>query len=205
MLHVDNVSFRYPNRPWLFRNLSLTIDKGEIVGMYGKSGIGKSTLAKIIAGYIKPLQGEIRICNNKLTGEKIYPVQLIWQHAELVINPSWQMKKILAESPYLNEEMLSRLGIQSSWLSKYPHELSGGELQRFNIARALGTDAPFYIADEITSMFDAISQAQIWHSLLQEVEQQQKGMLVISHNQKLLEKICHRIVHFSDLAMADRD
>lgn len=205
MLHVDNVSFRYPNRPWLFRNLSLTINKGEIVGMYGKSGIGKSTLAKIIAGYIKPLQGEIRICNNKLTGEKIYPVQLIWQHAELVINPSWQMKKILAESPYLNEEMLSRLGIQSSWLSKYPHELSGGELQRFNIARALGTDAPFYIADEITSMFDAISQAQIWHSLLQEVEQQQKGMLVISHNQKLLEKICHRIVHFSDLAMADRD
>lgn len=205
MLHVDNVSFRYPNRPWLFRNLSLTIDKGEIVGMYGKSGIGKSTLAKIIAGYIKPLQGEIRICNNKLTGEKIYPVQLIWQHAELVINPSWQMKKILAESPYLNEEMLSRLGIQSSWLSKYPHELSGGELQRFNIARALGTDAPFYIADEITSMFDAISQAQIWHSLLQEVEQQQKGMLVISHNQKLLEKICHRIVHFSDLAMANRD
>src|SRR5690606_29937928 len=114
MLHVDNVSFRYPNRPWLFRNLSLTINKGEIVGMYGKSGIGKSTLAKIIAGYIKPLQGEIRICNNKLTGEKIYPVQLIWQHAELVINPSWQMKKILAESPYLNEEMLSRLGIQSS-------------------------------------------------------------------------------------------
>jgi peptide/nickel transport system ATP-binding protein len=205
MLHVDNVSFRYPNRPWLFRNLSLTIDKGEIVGMYGKSGIGKSTLAKIIAGYIKPLQGEIRICNNKLTGEKIYPVQLIWQHAELVINPSWQMKKILAESPYLSEEMLSRLGIQSSWLSKYPHELSGGELQRFNIARALGTDAPFYIADEITSMFDAISQAQIWHSLLQEVEQQQKGMLVISHNQKLLEKICHRIVHFSDLAMANRD
>lgn len=205
MLHVDNVSFRYPNRPWLFRNLSLTIDKGEIVGMYGKSGIGKSTLAKIIAGYIKPLQGEIRICNNKLTGEKIYPVQLIWQHAELVINPSWQMKKILAESPYLNEEMLSRLGIQSSWLSKYPHELSGGELQRFNIARALGTDAPFYIADEITSMFDAISQAQIWHSLLQEVEQQQKGMLVISHNQKLLEKICHRIVHFSDLTMANRD
>jgi peptide/nickel transport system ATP-binding protein len=205
MLHVDNVSFRYPNRPWLFRNLSLTIDKGEIVGMYGKSGIGKSTLAKIIAGYIKPLQGEIRICNNKLTGEKIYPVQLIWQHAELVINPSWQMKKILAESPYLSEEMLSRLGIQSSWLSKYPHELSGGELQRFNIARALGTDAPFYIADEITSMFDAISQAQIWHSLLQEVEQQQKGMLVISHNQKLLEKICHRIVHFSDLTMANRD
>lgn len=205
MLHVDNVSFRYPNRHWLFRNLSLTIDKGEIVGMYGKSGIGKSTLAKIIAGYIKPLQGEIRICNNKLTGEKIYPVQLIWQHAELVINPSWQMKKILAESPYLSEEMLSRLGIQSSWLSKYPHELSGGELQRFNIARALGTDAPFYIADEITSMFDAISQAQIWHSLLQEVEQQQKGMLVISHNQKLLEKICHRIVHFSDLTMANRD
>jgi peptide/nickel transport system ATP-binding protein len=205
MLHVDNVSFRYPNRPWLFRNLSLTIDKGEIVGMYGKSGIGKSTLAKIIAGYIKPLQGEIRICNNKLTGEKIYPVQLIWQHAELVINPSWQMKKILAESPYLSEEMLSRLGIQSSWLSKYPHELSGGELQRFNIARALGTDAPFYIADEITSMFDAISQAQIWHSLLQEVEQQQKGMLVISHNQKLLEKICHRIVHFSNLTMANRD
>ncbi|HLT55654.1 MAG TPA: ATP-binding cassette domain-containing protein, partial [Bacillota bacterium] len=93
----------------------------------------------------------------------------------------------------------------SSWLSKYPHELSGGELQRFNIARALGTDAPFYIADEITSMFDAISQAQIWHSLLQEVEQQQKGMLVISHNQKLLEKICHRIVHFSDLTMANRD
>lgn len=205
MLHVDNVSFRYPNRPWLFRNLSLTIDKGEIVGMYGKSGIGKSTLAKIIAGYIKPLQGEIRICNNKLTGEKIYPVQLIWQHAELVINPSWQMKKILAESPYLSEEMLSCLGIQSSWLSKYPHELSGGELQRFNIARALGTDAPFYIADEITSMFDAISQAQIWHSLLQEVEQQQKGMLVISHNQKLLEKICHRIVHFSNLTMANRD
>ncbi len=198
MLEVNGISYRYQNGPWVFRKLHLSVNPGEIVGLCGYNGSGKTTLAKIIAGYHKPLEGDVLVDGQPLssfTGAK--PVQLVWQHPEKSINPKWKMQKVLAESPDLDEELLFLLGIKSDWLNRWPSELSGGELQRFCLARTLGKNTKYLIADEITTMLDAITQAQIWHALLTLVKQRNTGILAISHNQHLLQKISHRTISIS--------
>lgn len=198
MLKVNGISYRYQKGPWILRNLHLSIDHGEIVGLCGYNGAGKTTLARIIAGYIKPCEGNVLVDGqpvSSFTGTK--PVQLVWQHPEKSINPKWKMKKVLEETPELDEEILSLLGIKDDWLNRWPSELSGGELQRFCLARTLGKHTKYLIADEMTTMLDAITQAQIWHSLLKLAKQRNIGILAISHNQHLLQKISDRTVTIS--------
>ncbi len=79
-------------------------------------------------------------------------------------------------------------------MNRFPAELSGGEMQRFCIARALGQRTQFLLADEISTMLDLITQSQIWHFLMDETEKRKIGMIVVSHSQELLEKVCTRIV-----------
>ena len=90
--------------------------------------------------------------------------------------------------------LLERLHIQTPWLRRYPQELSGGELQRFCIARALGPTTRYLLCDEITAMLDGITQAQIWNFLLEESRSRGIGLLVVSHNSALLQRLCGRIV-----------
>ena len=79
-------------------------------------------------------------------------------------------------------------------MNRFPAELSGGEMQRFCIARALGQRTQFLLADEISTMLDLITQSQIWHFLMDETEKRKIGMIVVSHSPELLEKVCTRIV-----------
>ncbi|MBA4601836.1 ATP-binding cassette domain-containing protein [Thermoactinomyces sp. AMNI-1] len=196
MLKVNGISYRYQNNgPWVFRNFRLAVQPGEIVGLCGYNGAGKTTLAKIIAGYLKPHEGEILVDEQPVSSfTGIRPVQLVWQHPEKSINPKWKMKKVLEETTDLDEELLSLLGIKSEWLDRWPSELSGGELQRFCLARTLGKHTKYLIADEMTTMLDAVTQAQIWHALLELAKQRNIGILAISHNQHLLQKISDRTV-----------
>ena len=90
------------------------------------------------------------------------------------------------------------LGIERDWLNRYPAELSGGELQRFCIARALGEKTKFLLADEISTMLDLITQSQIWNFLLEEVKCRKMGLLVVSHSGELLERVCTRIVDLKE-------
>lgn len=199
MLEVEGVSYRHTRQPWLFQNLSLSIAAGEIVGLYGKSGSGKTTLAQVIANYLKPVEGIVKVNNQKVTTTGPYPIQLVWQHPEKAINPRWKMKKVIAEAGTVDPIILDALGIASSWLNRYPSELSGGELQRFCVARALGPNTEYLIADEMTTMLDAITQAQIWHTILHLAKKRSIGVLVISHDKLLLERICDRVIDFNQL------
>ena len=79
-------------------------------------------------------------------------------------------------------------------MNRFPAELSGGEMQRFCIARALGQRTQFLLADEISTMLDLITQSQIWHFLMDETEKRRIGMIVVSHSPELLEKVCTRVV-----------
>ena len=81
-------------------------------------------------------------------------------------------------------ELLDLLGIEQEWLTRWPNELSGGELQRFCVARALGPEIRFLIADEMTTMLDAITQAQIWQAVLEIAEKREMGIIVVSHEEK---------------------
>ena len=122
------------------------------------------------------------------------PIQMVWQQPELAVNPRLRMREVLLEGDEVEERIVRGLGIEEDWLNRFPSELSGGELQRFCIARALGKRTKFLLADEITTMLDLITQSQIWHFLLQEVQKRGIGLLAVSHSQPLLEQICTRQV-----------
>lgn len=199
-LRAENISFRYNNKsPWILKNVDLTIETGERVALTGPSGYGKSTLSKILAGYIKPTEGQVLLDGKPLPEHGYSPVQMIYQHPEQAVNPRWKMERTLKECWEPDEQLLRAMGIESEWLKRWSSELSGGELQRFCIARVLGPQTQFLVCDEITTMLDVITQAQIWELLLKRARERDLGMAVVTHNMALAEKVCSRIVSLPDI------
>ena len=197
MLKAERISFRYSSRrPWILRDFDLTISSTERLGLYGPSGCGKTTLGRILAGYLQPLSGRVTLDGNPLPQKGFCPVQMIFQHPELAINPRWPIGKVLREAYMPSPELLQALSLDPQWFDRFPHEVSNGELQRVAVARALAPQTRYLIADEMTTMLDANTQAQIWQVLLQVVTHRQLGMLVISHDRPLLERVCTRIIDF---------
>lgn len=197
-LEAKNISFKYSsNGKSILKDVSMHIDEGERVGIVGPSGYGKSTLAKLMAGYLTPMSRSVLLDGKPLRGKGVCPVQLIYQHPEKAINPRWKMGRVLEESGFMNEELLSRLGIEKQWLTRFPRELSGGELQRFCVARSLFEGTRFLIADEMSTMLDVITQAQLWNVVLNEAEKRNMGLIVVTHNQHLAERVCTRIIDLS--------
>ena len=193
-LEVKNVSFRYDRKgPWILENCSLSVEKGEVLGLFAPSGFGKTTLAMLMAGYLQPTSGEILLDGRPLPKKGFCPVQLIYQHPEKAINPRWRLKRVLEESGRLREDVLASFGIETEWLERFPRELSGGELQRFCVARALMSGADFLLCDEISTMLDVITQAQIWNKILQEADERGMGLVAVTHNRALAQRICSRV------------
>lgn len=194
-LEAKNLCFRYSEKsPWILNDISLTVSAGERVGIVGPSGCGKSTLAKILSGYERPNSGELFYNGKPLPDKGYCPVQMIYQHPELSVNPRWKMAKILNEAWNPDEKILEKMGIEKAWLTRWPSELSGGELQRFCIARALSPQTNILVCDEITTMLDVITQAQVWNVLIDIAEERKMGMVVITHNIALANRVCTRIV-----------
>ncbi|WP_084268683.1 ABC transporter ATP-binding protein [Oceanobacillus damuensis] len=197
-LKVERISYHYGKNPYLFRDLELYVKPGEAVGLHGYSGSGKSTMAQIIAGYLKSETGRISVNGKTASGSK-NPVQLVWQHPEKVINPRWQMSKVLREAGMTDNGLLGELGIRQEWLSRWPSELSGGELQRFCVARALHKDTKYIIADEMTTMLDPITQAHLWQTILRLADERNIGVLAISHDYDLLKRVSNRMINFNHI------
>ena len=197
-LEAKNVSFRYDKKmPWVLENRSLKIEKGERLALFAPSGYGKTTLAMLLAGYLEPTEGQILLDGKPLPKKGVCPVQLIYQHPEKAINPRWRLKRVLEESGELREDVLDAFGIERAWLDRFPRELSGGELQRFCVARALMSGADYLICDEISTMLDVITQAQIWNVVLEEAEKGNMGIIAVTHNKHLAQRICNRVIDLS--------
>ena len=152
-----------------------------------------------ISRYVQNFEGEVTLNNNKLPKKEFCPVQLIFQHPEKVMNPKWKMNRILEESWMPDDNLLKEFGIQKTWLTRFPQELSGGELQRFSVLRALTPKTQFIIADEMTTMLDAITQVQILKSVIEIVKKRNMGMLIVSHDMPLVETICDEIIYLKDI------
>lgn len=200
MLEAKNIEFEYDPKHKILDKISMKFETDEIVGLIGPSGCGKSTFSKILAGYLRAQGGEVLFDGKALPKQGYCPVQLIYQHPEKAVNPKWKMKKILEEGWTIDKETKQALGIREEWLTRWPNELSGGELQRFCIARALGPKTKFIIADEMTTMLDAITQASIWDVIVRECKARRIGLLVVTHNHALAERICDRIIYFEELS-----
>lgn len=194
-LEAKKVSFRYQkDGPWILRDVDLTVRAGERVALVGPSGYGKSTLAKILAGYERPVEGEVLWDGKPLPKKGFCPVQMIGQHPERAVDPRRKMAQIVNEGWQVDEQTLQEMGIEREWMKRWPSELSGGELQRFCIARALGPELRFLICDEISTMLDVITQAQIWQKVLAVAKRERLGLLVVTHNRELAARVCERIV-----------
>ena len=195
MLEAQAITFGYKKGINILENFQLTMGNHERVGIVAPSGIGKTTVCQILSGYIQPQQGRVLLGGQDIHKFKGYcPVQMIWQHPEKSVNPRLRMKETLAEGDGIEARIIDGLGIERDWFNRFPGELSGGEMQRFCIARALGRRTQFLIADEISTMLDLITQSQIWYFLLKEVQQRRIGLITVTHSNTLMEHIATRQV-----------
>lgn len=194
-IEARNLFFKYSKKhPWILDDVSLTVERDECVALLAPSGFGKTTLAKVLSGYLTAQKGEV-LCDGKPLPKKgLCPVQMIFQHPEKAVDPRQKLRIAIEEGGECNTELLKKLGIENEWLDRYPHELSGGELQRICVARALMCGADYIICDEISTMLDAITQAQIWNAVLEEARRRKMGILIFTHNTHLAEHIATRTI-----------
>lgn len=212
MLRLENVEKLF-TKGWLFKSQSrvralgrMAIGENEIVGLTGESGCGKSTLGLVMAGLLKPDKGDVWFKDQNPYGkpgvnQQSYAksVQIVFQHPETAFNPRWRLKKSMMEPMVIHRmanpekhvaEIPERIGLSPSVLDRRPSQLSGGELQRLAIARALSLKPSVLILDEPTSMLDLITQARIL-SLLNEFRRKNRtSYVLISHAMDLLAAFC---------------
>lgn len=195
MLEARNISFRYGKQgPLIHDGFSLSVHSGERVFLDAPSGRGKTTLCRLLAGYERPCSGEVLVDGAPLPLRGACPVQMIGQHPERVLDPRMRMQASLAEAGTPDPALLHRLGIRDAWLTRFPHELSGGEMQRFCIARALMAQPTYLVADEISTMLDALTQAHIWQVILEEADARAFGVIFTTHSRALASRLATRTI-----------
>jgi len=193
----ENLGYFYEKNRWIFKDINISVAPGEVLGLSGYSGCGKSTLSRILAGYVVPRAGSVAVNGKAMERRGFRPVQLIYQHPEKAINPRWRMKEVLNESYEPSQDVLDAFEIRDEWMNRWPVELSGGEKQRFCIVRALNPGTKYIIADEMTTMLDAITQAKIWNAFLSICKSRKIGVIVVSHETSLLNRLCDTVYQVS--------
>ncbi|MGY1744163.1 ABC transporter ATP-binding protein [Blastococcus sp. SYSU D00695] len=174
----------------------LTLRPGEVTGLCGPSGCGKSTLGRVLAGLLRADRGRVTVAGPARRRGEPHPVQLVLQHPDLAMDPRWTVRRVLASTgagPAAIAALDPRL-VAPAWLDRRPHEISGGELQRVNLARALLARPRYLVADEITASLDAVTQARIWRLLLEHARAAGIGVLAVAHDRPLLEVVADRVV-----------
>lgn len=272
-LEARDISFSYvPGRP-ILHDVNLVVDPGERVALAAPSGRGKTTLCRVLSGYLRPDAGTVLVdgvelsraraarsgvpvmrtrgaraardgvpaarawsaCDgvpaapgsrgSRLCGPR--PVQLIWQHPEQAFDPLLRLGRSLAEGvpsraaaraggssgagsfgavrsaaahsaaerleAVCETGLLERFGIREAWLDRFPHELSGGELMRFCIVRALIAEPRYLVCDEMTAMLDAVTQAELWREVIAIASERSMGVVLVSHSPALVDRVATRL------------
>lgn len=207
ILEVKNLNVYYTDKGSLFmkraqkkhalKDVSFYMEEGEILGLVGESGCGKTSLAKALLGMQKEMDGEVMLqCENP---------QMVFQDPYSSLNPAkkigWileeplKMKKVSGEERQKRvDEMLEKVGLDLKCKEHYPNELSGGQRQRVAIAAALLCDTKFLIADEPVSALDVTIQAQIIRLLLKLHKEMGIAILFISHDLRVVYQMCDRVM-----------
>lgn len=184
LLEVENLSFGYKKDFLLFNNLSITLKKGEIKVIVGASGAGKSTLFELILGNIKPISGNIKCAK----------ASQVYQDPYSSFHPSYtllnQIKDVASTDKI--DIYLKNLNLDIQILSKLPHELSGGQLQRASILRAMLMKPEILLLDEPTSALDNVIQLEVMNMLMKSLEEM--GMLLITHDLELAKWCADEII-----------
>lgn len=201
---------------------SFVMKRGECLGIAGESGSGKSTLARIIMRFVKADTGKIIFNGEDISNynsskmRNVYEdVQMIFQYPRdsfdskkklgssiIENNKSWFMSK---EDKLKAQRLLEEVGLEVSYVNKYPHQISGGECQRAAIARALNKNPKLLICDEATSALDVTIQQQIVELIKELQKKRGLSVLFISHDMALLSQICDRmaVIHNGKIIECD--
>jgi peptide/nickel transport system ATP-binding protein len=187
-------------------NIDLTLYEDEVLGICGESGGGKSTLAKVISGIVKPVRGQLKL-NPKIVakGNKPKKIQILFQNNSNLLNPYRKVDSLIDEAIKLSgikienmverkEKLFSILGIESNLASRKGYELSGGERQRIALARLLAVNPEVLILDEPFSAQDITSQINLVKVLKRINEELDVTMICISHDLKILRKFAHKVI-----------
>lgn len=177
----------------LWQDLSFSLDAGERLGISAPSGTGKTTLGRVLAQWQKPTQGSILVNGKPLSKKGYCPIQLVPQHPDKCFNPFRTTGDSVYDAWSPNESWLEKLRIKQEWLTRRPNELSGGELARIALLRALDPRTQILIADEVTAQLDAQIQADIWQVLIDESQKRPLSLIIFSHNKALLEKVSTKV------------
>lgn len=192
MLTIDSLSITQGGKQ-LWDDVSFTLNPGERLGISAPSGFGKTTLGRVIAQWQAPSSGQVLVDGMPPAKTGYCPIQLVPQHPELSFNPYRTTGDSLHDAWRPDAQWLERMVVNPKWLKRRPDELSGGELARIALLRALDPRTRYLITDEVTAQLDAHIQAQIWKVLLEETHQRPLGLIIFSHNKALLERVCSRI------------
>jgi ABC-type glutathione transport system ATPase component len=191
---------------------SLSLGRGESVGLTGESGCGKSTLARIAVKLIRPSGGRIfidRVDVTDLSERRFRPyrkrIQIIFQHPESALNPYHTLRASLEEALFKAgipkeshaahlEKIAETVSLPPDILDRHPGQVSGGEIQRAVLARVLSMKPEYLIMDEPTSMLDVSIQAQIMQTVKRNKDRDHTGILLISHDLDLIRASCDRVL-----------
>lgn len=222
LVKAEGVKKWFPVKKWFFEkkqyvqavdDVSFTLYKGETMGIVGESGCGKSTLARTLLRLIEPTEGNIEYMGQSIlsmNGKELRSIrknmQIVFQDPYSSLHPRMKIGEIIAEPLVISGimpdkqqrknrvlELIKMVGLDESYVERYPHEFSGGQRQRIVIARALATNPDLLICDEPVSALDVSVRAQILNLLEELQEQLNLTYIFISHDLSVVEHICDKV------------
>lgn len=210
-LAAHEITVSFDGTPVL-TDVSLHIARGETVGLRGASGSGKSTLARVLALLHRPDRGHVSLDGQPIAGARhqVAPrirtrVALLFQSPRAAADPRFRLIDVIAEplralgtdrdeARRRARELADLVGLTADLLDRRPHAVSDGQLQRACLARALAQQPDYLLCDEATAMLDASTQAQVAAVIVSYQRERDAGVLLISHDQALLDRWADRVV-----------